>query len=264
MPAFLSVIVLAFFDALKTYQFPLLVIVSVITGCELAYQRAKRVGLNLRLLVNGVIWMVCCGFVVSHWVAEILYHPERVAENPLVLLKVWTGISSFGGFIGGVGAGWLYFRLKKAAFLPYAEAILFGVVPAWVVARLGCTIAFDHPGLPTDFFLGMADAHGVVRHNLGFYEMLVNAGITAALYSLRNVRPFEGFHAVLVLFLYAPMRLLLDGLRVAEKKYWGMAPGQFLAAAFLCLGAAILVRGLRKRLKQKGDISPRDGLTPMT
>jgi phosphatidylglycerol:prolipoprotein diacylglycerol transferase len=139
----------------------------------------------------------------------------------------------------------IYFRRKNVPTLPYVEAILFGFVPAWILGRLGCTIAFDHPGLPTTFFLGMADWAGVVRHNLGLYEMLYTVLLAAALYGLRNFRPFEGFHLVLIILLYSPVRFFLDTLRVADRRYWGYTPGQYFSVLLLALGVWLLVRGWR-------------------
>jgi phosphatidylglycerol:prolipoprotein diacylglycerol transferase len=116
-----------------------------------------------------------------------------VIEEPLSLLMVWGGLSSFGGFFGGVLGAILYLRKRGVPSIPYLEAGFFGFVPVWILGRLGCTIAFDHPGQPTDFFLGMADSARVIRHNLGFYEMLYTVLLTVILYGLRNFRPFDGW-----------------------------------------------------------------------
>ena len=228
-----------------------LVVAAVFSSLELAYLRGKRTSLNTRFLVDASLWAIAVGFTVSHLVMVILYHPEQITENPLSLLMVWGGMSSFGGFFGGMAGIYIYLRRKKVPLLPYYEAIMFGFVPAWILGRLGCTITFDHPGTPTDFFLGMADKAGVVRHNLGFYEMLWTIVITAVLYGLRNYRPFEGFHAVLVIFMYAPMRFFLDSLRVSDLLYWGFTPGQYFSVALFLLGVFLLIRGLKKRPADK-------------
>jgi phosphatidylglycerol:prolipoprotein diacylglycerol transferase len=178
-----------------------------------------------------------------------LYHPDLLVKNPLSLFMVWGGMSSFGGFFGGTAGALIYLKRKKVLLMPYSEVLLFGFVPAWILGRLGCTITFDHPGTPTDFFLGMADSAGVVRHNLGFYEMLWTIAITLVLYGLRNTRPFPGFHSVLVIFLYAPVRFAFDTLRVADPRYdpryFGMTPGQYFSIALFLLGVFLLFHGGR-------------------
>ncbi len=227
------------------HAYTVLVGAAVLIGLELAYRRARQTGLDTRILINGSLWAVVIGFPVSHWFLELLYHPERVLDDPFTYLFLRTGLSSFGGFFGGMLGAFLYFRWKRVPYLPYIEAILFGFVPVWILGRLGCTLAFDHPGLPTDFFLGMTDRAGTVRHNLGLYEMLWTVVMTAVLYASRNVRKFHGFHSVLMISLYAPVRFGLDFLRVDEKTYWGLTPAQYGCIALVILGLHLTKRGLR-------------------
>lgn len=219
----------------------------MVVGCELAYRQARRAGLETEVIVRGSLWALGAGFFLSHLTSLILYFPGTVKENPLAMLMIWQGHSSFGGFFGGVLGGLLYLRRRGIQPIPYLEAGFFGFVPAWIIARTGCTIAFDHPGRATDFFLGMADGAGVVRHNLGLYEMLFSVLLAAALYGLRNARPFEGFHLALVILLYSPVRFLLDTLRVEDRRYWGLTPGQYFSVLLLALGIWLLLRGRRTR-----------------
>jgi phosphatidylglycerol:prolipoprotein diacylglycerol transferase len=88
----------------------------------------------------------------------------------------------------------------------------------------------------------MADAAGVVRHNLGFYEMLWTIVIAAILYSLGKYHPFTGFYTVLVIFLYAPVRFYFDTLRIADPLYFGWTPGQYFSVALFLLGVWIALR----------------------
>jgi phosphatidylglycerol:prolipoprotein diacylglycerol transferase len=250
----ISILASDFSSLFKIHPFPVLVAIAVITGCELAFRRAKRLGLNTRIMIDGLLWTIGTGFVLSHWVSEIFYYPERVLENPLILLMVWGSMSSYGGFFGGILGGFIYFRIKKVPLLPYIEAMLFGFVPAWIIGRLGCTIAFDHPGRLTDFFLGMVDGYGVVRHNLGLYEMIWTVVLTVVLYRLKNVRPFEGFHIALIILLYTPVRILLDTLRVGEMTYGELIPSQYFSIVLLGLGFFLIVRGWKERTRNTQDL----------
>jgi phosphatidylglycerol:prolipoprotein diacylglycerol transferase len=242
----LTNLTLATYGPLKISLVHILVIAAVVIGCELGFRRARETGLDTEIMIKGSMWAIGVGFVVSHWTAEVLYFPQMVIEEPLSLLMVWAGLSSFGGFFGGVMGALLYLRKREVSPIPYLEAGFFGFLPAWIIARTGCTFVFDHPGLQTDFFLGMADKAGVVRHNLGFYEMLFTIFMTGVLYGLRNVRPFEGFHLVLIIFLYSPVRFFFDTLRVVDKRYWGFTPGQYFSLLLMALGVWLLVRGLKK------------------
>ena len=243
----LSIPSLTIYGPIKIHPFGVLVAIALIAGYHLAIARAARVGLSTKTFADMAIWAVVVGFVVSHFFWALFYNFSQVRENPLILLMIWKGISSFGGFFGGALGAWLFLKWKGVDPLPYMETTLFGFVPAWAIARTGCTVAFDHPGRTTSFFLGMADRAGVVRHNLGFYEMLWTLVIVVVLYSLKDQRPFRGFHFVLVFLLYAPVRIFLDSLRVGDQTYWGYTPGQYFSVLLLFLGIFMLVRGLRER-----------------
>ena len=233
------------FGLLPIEPFGVLVALAVLLGYSLGRRRARVVGLDPDLCADGMVWMAVIGFVVAHLVSVIFYFPEKILEDPLVLVAVWSGISSFGGLLGGAAAAWWYFRRHGVSVLRYADAILFGFVPAWILGRLGCTIVFDHKGLETNYWLGMADRAGVVHHNLGLYELLVAIVLTVVLYALRRLRCGPGFHCGLMLLLYSPVRFGLDWLRTADRLYWGLTPGQYFAALSLLLGAGLIVRSLR-------------------
>jgi phosphatidylglycerol:prolipoprotein diacylglycerol transferase len=231
---------------LKIHPFGTIVAVALIIGYHLALRRAQRTGLDAETMGTTAIWAALMGFAVSHLFWAVFYNYHLVRENPLILLMIWKGISSYGGFFGGALGAWICLKRRKADPRPYLEALLFGLVPAWAVARLGCTIAFDHPGRVTDFVLGMADMEGVVRHNLGFYEMLWTIILVILLYGLKNYRPFPGSPFTLVFLLYSTMRFYLDSLRVEDRLYWGFTPGQYFSVIVFSVGIYLLVKGMQE------------------
>lgn len=234
------------FGYIPIHPFGVLVAIAVIVGFHLGRRRATHIGLDPDIIADGMFWVVVAAFVMAHLVSDILYYPDEVRKNPLTLLAIWRGLSSFGGFIGGALGALLYFRWKKVSVLRYGEAIIFGLVPGWVIGRVGCTIVFDHPGRPTDFILGMADPSGVVRHNLGLYEMLLAVLLTVTLYSIRDKRPFDGFHPAVVMLIYAPARFFLDTLRVADATYFGLTPGQYFSALLMAVALVWIIWGFQR------------------
>ena len=92
----------------------------------------------------------------------------------------------------------------------------------------------------------------VVRHNLGMYEMLYAIVLTIILYSVKNVRPFDGFHPALMLLLYSPARFMFDYLREqpihgGDRRYFGLTPGQYFAVGMVLLAVVLIVRGVHRR-----------------
>jgi phosphatidylglycerol:prolipoprotein diacylglycerol transferase len=126
-----------------------------------------------------------------------------------------------------------------------ADAIGFGFPFAWVFGRLGCALAHDHVGIPTDHWLGVRFPEGP-RFDLGLLELLYTIPIAALFFALdRKPRP-TGFFLGLFLTLYAPVRFAMDTLRTGDARYLGWTPGQYVSILALLAGATILWTALRR------------------
>lgn len=234
------------------HVFGFLVGCAIVFGTVMAAWRSHQLGLDERVTNEVALWAVIPGMIFAHVYSAVFYFPEKVLEDPLYLIYFWDGISSFGGFIGGAAGVMYYFRSKRIPFWPYADAVIFGFAFAWIFGRLGCTVAFDHPGLVTDFALGMTypwslngEAANLVRHNLGFYEWLWQLPLFAVLWSQRNTPKFSGWYLAVVLIMYTPVRFGLDFLRASDAVYFGMTAGQYAAIALF--GLAVVMYVARKR-----------------
>jgi phosphatidylglycerol:prolipoprotein diacylglycerol transferase len=77
-------------------------------------------------------------------------------RDPWKLLRIWEGIGSFGGFIGGT-IGILLWKRKydNAPIMPIVENIATIFPISWIFGRAGCSIAHDHPGPLSHSFLAV-------------------------------------------------------------------------------------------------------------
>jgi phosphatidylglycerol:prolipoprotein diacylglycerol transferase len=263
-------------DGLELAPFGFLVAIGIILGTVIAGRRAKQLGLSERVVADVALWAVIPGFIGAHLVHQLAYYPHELVDHyvngvlvpgePWRILMIWKGISSFGGFIGGTLGVVYYFRKhKELPFLPYADAIIFGFAFAWIFGRLGCTTAFDHPGSPTDFFMGMTYGgdqldrfkvalHGKVIHNLGLYEALWSVGMSAFFWSQRNKPRFKGWYLAAFVIAYMPFRFMLDFLREVDVRY-GLTPGQWFAILLLGLGIHLALKA-----SKKNDVMVPDGI----
>jgi len=166
------------------------------------------------------VWLLACGWTFSHVLNVVLYRPGLVVERPLALLAVWTSASSYGGLVGAILGGLIwYWYWSDRQILLWADLAVWMSIFGWMFGRLGCASAHDHlgaqapEGWPLAFEIP-ARLGGGVRHDLGFYEFLwwvVIVGV--ALYIDR--RPHRhGIFVVVVSLLYAPIRFVLDFLRL--------------------------------------------------
>jgi len=217
------------------HPFGLLVATGILAGRALTIHRAKQAGIEPDEMDEAILYTLISAFLFAHFTEVVFYHPEHISRHGLIyLLKVWKGLSSFGGFIGGIFGFLLFIYVKKVRSpLLHAECILQGLVLGWIFGRLGCTIAFDHPGKLSNFFLAFEQPGGA-RHNLGFYEFLFTSLILfPATLFLHRLKVKPGTYSVVVLILYTPVRFFMDFLRLdaAEKegdmRYLGLTPAQY-------------------------------------
>jgi phosphatidylglycerol:prolipoprotein diacylglycerol transferase len=116
----------------------------------------------------------------------------------------------------------------------------------WIFCRLGCFLAFDHPGAPSDFFLAQVFSDNLARHNLGLYEALYFIFPLAPMFFvLGKKRRNPGFYLGLLCVAYAPIRFALDFWRIVDVRYLGFTPGQFGAVAMALAGLWFISRTSR-------------------
>ena len=233
------------------YAFDIFVAIAIVVGVIVADRRAKRLGLDRRIISDVALWAVIPGFILSHLVSIFFYFPERLsADDPWLLLRLWDGMSSLGGFLGGAAGVIYFFRRRKLPLWPYSNAIVFGFTVAWIFGRAACTVAHDHPGIPTDFFLAVDypardgfPAGG--RHDLGWYECLWAIGMSTFFFLRRNKPEFAGFHTAAFVLAYVPIRFINDFLRIpdavgGDERYLGLTPAQYICLALLPVGLWLL------------------------
>ncbi|MBU6162896.1 MAG: prolipoprotein diacylglyceryl transferase [Myxococcales bacterium] len=281
-------------DVLEFHVFGILVGIAVLLGSWIAQKRAESKGLNPRVVADLGLWLVIIGFIVAHVFSVLAYFPERVFGTPcedtpnqaclirgeqficgadgrcndgsfMELLYIWSGISSFGGFLGAALGILIFISFKRIIIIPYLfeleggkgrpvmkylDAIAYGFAFAWIFGRMGCFSAHDHVGAVTSSPLAVAFPDGwrsgvpavpgfgpegiTPRYDLGFLEMLWSVGISTFFYfwarTKEGLRP--GWFVAMMMMCYAPFRFYLDTLRAididgADKRYFAdlVAPG---------------------------------------
>lgn len=264
------------FGPVYIHAFGTLVAAAVIAGWKMAVSRCRRKGLDPARLEDFLGYVIGIGFVAAHLVSVLAYYPREAMENPLLLLKVWENISSFGGIAGGLLGFWLYFRFRGRDIgwrerLAYLDIIAYVFPFAWAFGRLGCTLAHDHPGAVTSFPLAVrlessgareyilavyreagrlaelpaaAELARLGFHDLGWYEFLYTVLVLVpVLLLLDRKERVPGFYVLAFPLLYVPARFLLDFLRVADATYLGLTPGQYAAAAAFLVVLALAWAG---------------------
>lgn len=232
--------------------FGIFVMLGVLIGARFASKDAERRGLDRNLMADFAFWGLIGGVIGGHLVHLFFYHPEELEAGGLIkLLKVWDGLSSTGGLLGGVITALIFFRQKKVKFHTYADPLAIGTSIGWAVSRLGCFAVHDHPGRVTDFFLGVkfpanvlgAGVPAATRHDLGLYDALALFAMFGILYTLRNHAKMTGRLLPLLALMYGVCRFLFDFLRAmpgdlgyVDARYLGLTPAQYVCFAMVAYG----------------------------
>ncbi len=258
------------------HSFGVVLAIGLLVGVIAAsYRGARTMGVSEERVQNYGIWIIVFGFVFSHLFEVFTYQPEVVGEffhtlprDPATAFAEWPlgTISSLGGVLGGGIAAliWMYRN-------PDQDALAWANLSAWTLAicfffgRIGCTLAFDHPGkepgdtgiwnwiyettggaVPEIFPLMMEFPHGPaeIRHNLGFYEAILWGAILVVFLILSRKPRRRGLYLWLLPILYSPVRFLLDFLREhpeaiewgGDPRYLGLTPAQYMSILFFAAG----------------------------
>ncbi|MFT4977123.1 MAG: phosphatidylglycerol:prolipoprotein diacylglycerol transferase [Myxococcota bacterium] len=226
----------------------ILVSLGFIVGLEISRARGIRLGLDVKDVVDGALFIVGMGFVGGHVMHVLAYNPHLLEEQGIwALLRIWAGFSSTGGFIGAVLGAILFYRvIRPRDFWKHADTVMFGFPFGWFLGRMGCFSAHDHVGASATFFLAVdfPEPWGP-RHDLGLYEALLVLIICATFWGLRNrpVRP--GLFTAIFAALYAPIRFSLDFLRNtdlsgADTRYAGLTPAQYGMLVMFTAGVSMI------------------------
>lgn len=237
--------------------FGLFAAIGIYIGARIIAGRVRRQGDDAEPLLDFVVWAVVGGVISGHLVHLLLYHPEELDRGWIQLFRVWDGLSSFGGLLGGIIAGLIFFRLKKLPLARYMDAIALGMTPGWAIARLGCFAVHDHPGVLSDFFLAVQFPGGA-RHDLGLYDAVALFAISAVIWVLARRNALQGRLLALVGILYGVQRFFTDFLRAydlsyVDKRYFGLTPGQYFCFAIVAWGVYWLATWSPEKLQRTDE-----------
>ena len=228
---------------ISIHAFGVLVAVGILVGMRLIRRRAAVWGMDPFVAERLTIWILLGGFAGAHLIDRLVYYSADALANPWSLLRFWEGLSSFGGFLGAIVGAALFVRLQRMGSQKwlYLDVVAYAFPTSWFFGRTGCFLAYDHPGSATNILLAQRYSDGVVRHNLGLDEALYTLPVALLFLWLGRRGPrAPGFFVGWLAVLYAPVRFLLDFLRIADVRYFRFTPGQYGAVAIFVVGVLIL------------------------
>jgi phosphatidylglycerol:prolipoprotein diacylglycerol transferase len=232
------------------HVFGALVALGVYIGSVITMRRARERGYDDKKMNDFIFWVVGIGFVGGHMLDAIFYHPDHLKEDPAYLFALWDGLSSYGGFIGAIIGALLWRQRNRQKILGYCEVVNSAFPVAWVFGRMGCASVHDHPGKISASWLAVKYPFvptGMGRFDLGLIECVLTIPLAVAFVVLwrRNPKRPLGFYTGIMCMAYAPVRFVLDFMRVEEKeaavlggdpRYFGLTPAQWACFGLFAIG----------------------------
>ncbi len=254
-------------------SFGVIVAAGVLIGAALLRRYAEWHGVEDDHIRGLTGWITITGFIGAHVFDVIAYQWNDLMKDPILLIKLWAGISSYGGFLGGALGFALYVWWKRLPVRLMADIAIVGLLPAFSIGRIGCTAVSDHVGSAVKnpdawyAFLAMeyprsASTNTNIAHlfqqqpdagdrilawNLGLVELVYLIPVNAVVLWLAfraSRRVPAGFIAVLTGLLYAPVRFFMDYLRPenSDPRHLGLTFAQW--ASILAFAVSVYVAAL--------------------
>ena len=281
---------------LPLQSFGIIVATGVLIGAWILRRSAEWHGLSDDLIRSLLGWVTISGFIGAHVLDVIMYEPGKIGglsewaiwppQKWPGLLRIWDGISSYGGFVGGALGFAIFVWWKRLKPRLMADVTIVGLLPAFSIGRIGCTVVSDHIGAAVDpnawyasfamwyprsfntevvrnLALHQPGTGPILAWNLGLIELLylipVNALILWLAFRPKQRMP-AGFLIALAALLYAPVRFFLEFLRPTstDPLHAGLTFAQWASLATFT-AAGILAARLLKNGEPAAVVAPTSG-----
>lgn len=178
--------------------------------------------------------------------AKILWVVEHLGEGPATaLLFARGGLSWYGGFIGGVGAGLVVILVRRLPIVATLAAATPALAFGHLLGRIGCFLVGDDYGRPSDLPWAVAFPNGlpptlVPVHPTQIYEALFLGWLGWILLRWRRRGVPDAVVLGRYLVLAGAARVLIEFIRVNERVALGLTVAQWASLAIIAAGAAVL------------------------
>lgn len=183
--------------------------------------------------------------------AKVIWVIEFSGDAPWTdLLFSRAGLSWYGGFIGGIGAGLLAIRYMRAPLVPTLAAAAPALAVGHMLGRIGCFLVGDDYGIPSSLPWAVAFPNGVPPtvvpvHPTQLYEAAFLLLLAWWLIRLRRQRVADSMILGQYFLLAGSFRFLLEFIRVNEPVLAGFTLAQIFALTLAATGAALVRRARR-------------------
>lgn len=275
-------------ELFKIFSFPihsygLMLAVSFLFGIWLSSSRAKKKGLNPDVIADVGFWVILSAIVGAR-LYFVMLHPEEFKGNLQSIFNPFQkgqvgigGLVMYGGFIGAIVSAFLYFKIKKQPFLPYADAIAPSVGIGIFLTRIGCflngccygasstgacSVSFPHISPAGDF---QQHIHATGLYPSQLFESAGGLVMALIVLGIGNCVKIVGFQFYLIGIMYTILRFAVDFSRHYElsEKVGPLSHNQIVCIVLFVLFSVLLVKQAGESKKEAPATPvPGDGIKP--
>ena len=235
------------FGEFEVTTFGLMVALGALAGLWIFHRELVRSGLPASGVDAALIGVV--GGLVG---AKVIWAIEFRHEAPfLSLLLSRGGLSWFGGFVGGVGAGTWSLHRRGIPIVPALSAAAPALAVGHAIGRIGCFLVGDDYGRPTDLPWGVAFPRGlppidVPVHPTQLYESvgLVLIAWAAITWRRKGLPDREVFGRYLMLA--GSLRFAIEFIRVNARIAGPFTLAHLISAVVVFTGLAFIAMSRRR------------------
>lgn len=229
-------------------SFGVMVAVAALVGMWLFRRELLAAGLPIEAS-DAAVWGLAGGLLG----AKLLWVAEHLGEEPFgSLLVARGGLSWYGGFLGGLGAGLVVILARGVPLVATLAAATPALAFGHLLGRIGCFLVGDDYGRPSDLPWAVAFPEGlppttVPVHPTQIYEALFLGCLGWMLLRWRR----GGVADALVLGRYLALagfaRFLIEFIRINERVALGLTVAQWGSLALIAAGSVMILSSPRVR-----------------
>ena len=247
--------------SLHIYSYGVMLFISFLCGIAVVERRAKKFGVDPKKVTDLALWELLA-VVLGSRLFYVAFHWQEFNHDLIGIIAFWrgglAGLMFYGGFLGGIIAGFLFVYLNKLPVRKLMDAVAPAIMLGEGFTRIGCFLNGCCFGTPTHCVCGMVFPHNSPAgatflnqpiHPTQLYSSA--AGFLLFFFALRlekrKLRP--GVLAAILLIVYSLFRFGIDFVRYYEDgaNFWG---NQVVSLCMTAAGVALLILFLRWPFKQ--------------
>jgi len=235
---------------LTLYTYGVMLAIAFTVSTWLAARAARRMPPERVAISAGQLWdfssVALFGGIAGGRLFYVLLHWEWFLDSPQDIIAIWRGgLVWYGGFLGGVLAGWGYVRAKRLVFLRVLDQLIPFVALGHAIGRVGCFFNGCCYGRVTQAWCGVV----FPGQSLPVLptQLMEAGGLLVLFFGLRKMtqRPWvlsrPGRLLGLYLVSYAGLRFAIEFLRGDQSVLWaGLTLQQLISLGVFLAGLCLL------------------------